>query len=734
MGNLTTFTNRNIANNSLAKFWLLASAFMLWACSSDDKSEPIEQEKQLVFEILQIQSPNSIVVWMNSDMDQATFEAIELPDGWIKNQVRAIEPDDSRFLRSPNEGSDGPLLEQEWFGHQWQQSAVIVETNIAVDGQSLLQGARVAKHQEVEFSSNRNLNLLIAPNGDQYLRVSREEGRSSDTSSVPDTWRTGQYRSSETMTIALPNPTLMIRLDNGDAYQGPISPIPLEQLSDVSFGEVPADDGVVPPLELSLDLCNDPSNLLALQSALMENSAPPSYGQRNPTTMQTLLQAPTEGPIYMVNLIKFSEQAQYSDGRETSLSGREANALYSPIEFLQAIGAQVIFCGEVLAQSGEWDQVAIVEYPCPIAFLAMSVHPNFKARHIHKDAGVEKSIVIASTREEMAPALSKLAEKNEENALALVEVLRFNAQAQYPDTSEEPARTGQEAMALYEDLVAPIEAEFGISTTHEFTAKGVLIGDGSDWDSIRIASVVSEESLAAFNNDADAQVARIHRDAALNLEISELTQLGTGLGTQELTRGSRYCEMIVVEGLPGNLKAQVWGTQGLNDCPQNRVDNLDLEQIAAENNAFLALLNGPRIWMVDSVSGVSNELKLQVFGELLMRRLAEIDLSGAQGTPNEESAYTENTVIRNTSYRFVAGQLIYQLTSPNNDVYVMQSISLMQIPSLTELDLPNLAGLLELPVGWTYTVRELAEDLIMASNGEATVITDSLGNAYQKQN
>ena len=102
MGNLMTFTNQNIGNNSLAKFWLLASAFMLWACSSDDKSESIEQEKQLVFEILQIQSPNSIVVWMNSDMDQATFEAIELPDGWIKNQVRAIEPDNSRFLRSPS--------------------------------------------------------------------------------------------------------------------------------------------------------------------------------------------------------------------------------------------------------------------------------------------------------------------------------------------------------------------------------------------------------------------------------------------------------------------------------------------------------------------------------------------------------------------------------------------------------------------------------------------------------
>ena len=35
------------------------------------------------------------------------------------------------------------------------------------------------------------------------------------------------------------------------------------------------------------------------------------------------------GPIYMVNLLKFKEHAEYEDGRETSLSGREAYTLYA---------------------------------------------------------------------------------------------------------------------------------------------------------------------------------------------------------------------------------------------------------------------------------------------------------------------------------------------------------------------------------------------------------------------
>ncbi len=36
-----------------------------------------------------------------------------------------------------------------------------------------------------------------------------------------------------------------------------------------------------------------------------------------------------DGPIFMVNLLKFKEQAEYEDGRETTLSGREAYDLYA---------------------------------------------------------------------------------------------------------------------------------------------------------------------------------------------------------------------------------------------------------------------------------------------------------------------------------------------------------------------------------------------------------------------
>ena len=38
---------------------------------------------------------------------------------------------------------------------------------------------------------------------------------------------------------------------------------------------------------------------------------------------------PEIGPIKMLNLLKFKERAEYSDGRQTKLSGFEAYLIYS---------------------------------------------------------------------------------------------------------------------------------------------------------------------------------------------------------------------------------------------------------------------------------------------------------------------------------------------------------------------------------------------------------------------
>ena len=55
------------------------------------------------------------------------------------------------------------------------------------------------------------------------------------------------------------------------------------------------------------------------------------------------------GPIFMVNLLKFKERAEYEDGRETPLSGREAYALYAAevAKVITQVGGKLIFGANV---------------------------------------------------------------------------------------------------------------------------------------------------------------------------------------------------------------------------------------------------------------------------------------------------------------------------------------------------------------------------------------------------
>jgi hypothetical protein len=63
----------------------------------------------------------------------------------------------------------------------------------------------------------------------------------------------------------------------------------------------------------------------------------------------------------------------------------------------------------------------------------------------------------------------------------------------------------------------------------------------------------------------------------------------------------------------------------------------------------------------------------------------------------------------------------------------MQSVSLIVDPDLTADDLPTLGATLQLPTGWTYQARLLSDELVLIADGEATVVTDDLGNTYQKR-
>lgn len=285
-----------------------------------------------------------------------------------------------------------------------------------------------------------------------------------------------------------------------------------------------------PPLTLSADLCEDPARIEALLGAV---DTFVSRGGFDAAQVERMVAAPTAGPFYMVNLIRFREQAQYPDGRETDLTGREANALYSPVEFLQAIGARVVYSGDVDEQvDGDdviWDAVAIVEYPCPLAFFAMLAHPEFQARAIHKTAAVAETIVMPTDLMPVpAPADPEQSQSPhpptaEDPAFDLIRVLGFHDQAQYPEGSDEPSRTGREAYETYRTGGAEAAAALGVYPAARFAVQGALIGDDRRWDEVLIERVPSRAGFEALLDDEDRRDDRHHRAAALAHDYGMIT-------------------------------------------------------------------------------------------------------------------------------------------------------------------------------------------------------------------
>ena len=109
-------------------------------------------------------------------------------------------------------------------------------------------------------------------------------------------------------------------------------------------------------------------------------------------------------PFLAVNLIKFKEKAEYADGREADLTGRDAYAIYSDevLGHLAKVGAKPIFGGEVnrliLGEVEElWDIVAVVRYPSRKAMFKMATSDEYIESEKHRKAGLAGQLNIEVT-------------------------------------------------------------------------------------------------------------------------------------------------------------------------------------------------------------------------------------------------------------------------------------------------------------------------------------------------
>jgi hypothetical protein len=242
------------------------------------------------------------------------------------------------------------------------------------------------------------------------------------------------------------------------------------------------------------------------------------YGQINRDyAMKMLAMAPEDdGPIWMVNLMKYREKADYADGRDSDISGKEADDRYAPLGPLKAIGAQPVFLADVETQfindTPKWDRVGIVKYPSRKAFLEMQQRPDFKELHHHKEAGMAETIVCGCLPMPMpnlpadAPSWDEVPHPPtaEDPYVVVIHVIKFKDQ----DSRVE--------MATYSDLAGKVAVPNGVRIAAWTEVEGTILGDGREWDQIRFNVFPSRAAFMAVALDPDRlEAQKAHRETAI---------------------------------------------------------------------------------------------------------------------------------------------------------------------------------------------------------------------------
>ncbi len=246
---------------------------------------------------------------------------------------------------------------------------------------------------------------------------------------------------------------------------------------------------------------------------------PVSYGTVDPVYAARLASTPPEDdrPVWMVNLMKYRDRAEYADGRESTLTGAEADDLYAPFGPLAAVGAEIVFVATVedqlLGAEPKWDRVAVVQYPTGRAFLEMQEREDFRALHVHKEAGMEQTIVMGCRpigNPEVpadAPGWNEVPHPPtaEDGPVVVIHVLEFDE-----------GHGGRDEMDSYTSDAGKVAVPHGVRIAGWMHVDGTIIGDGRQWDEVRFNAFPSKAAFMAVVLDPgrlEAQTA--HREPAI---------------------------------------------------------------------------------------------------------------------------------------------------------------------------------------------------------------------------
>ncbi|WP_017663971.1 DUF1330 domain-containing protein [Porphyrobacter sp. AAP82] len=130
-----------------------------------------------------------------------------------------------------------------------------------------------------------------------------------------------------------------------------------------------------------------------------------AYLEVSPQQGAAFFGSPDNGPVVMLNLLRFRETADYAHAPDRAppapVSGREAYELYmrAMLPLLEASGGAVLFSGSagafLIGPAGEgWDHVLLVRQASKSSFLAFASDPESQRIAAHRTAAISDSRLL----------------------------------------------------------------------------------------------------------------------------------------------------------------------------------------------------------------------------------------------------------------------------------------------------------------------------------------------------
>jgi len=131
----------------------------------------------------------------------------------------------------------------------------------------------------------------------------------------------------------------------------------------------------------------------------------PCYLEVSDANAIALLNRNIEGPVSMLNLLRFKSVADYSDHRQlapaSAISGRDAYDRYinHTIPFLTESGGELLYLGTggsylIGPEDEGWDLVMLVRQQSIAAFMAFAENTEYLKGIGHRDAALQDSRIL----------------------------------------------------------------------------------------------------------------------------------------------------------------------------------------------------------------------------------------------------------------------------------------------------------------------------------------------------